>query len=113
MPENIKPFLNEEGKIIVWPSKLAKKLGVLSYLADKFEEGRDYSEKEVNAIIDEWHTFGDYFMLRRGMVDYKLLNRTSDGSRYWKGEKEAVVPDDPKCLCAALYVETQDKKEEK
>jgi hypothetical protein len=32
---------------------------MLAYLADKFKAGRDYTGKEVNAIIDEWHTFGD------------------------------------------------------
>lgn len=107
MTDDIKNFLDKDGKIKVWPSKMIKKFGVLEYMAGKFEEGRDYKEKEVNEIIKNWHTFGDYFILRRGMVDYKLLNRTKDGARYWKGCEEVVLPDDPKDLCAVLTIEEE------
>ncbi len=109
MTEDIKNFIDDEGKIKVWPSKMAKKLAVLTYMAEKFEEGKEYKEREINNIIDQWHTFNDYFILRRGMVDYKLLKRTRDGSCYWKGERQAVVPDDPKSLCAVLRVEDEEK----
>ena len=82
MKEDITNFLDEEGKIKTWPSKMKKKIAVLGYLAEKFDQGKDYTEKEVNGIIEDWHTFGDYFLLRRELVDYKLLGRTRDGSRY-------------------------------
>ncbi len=110
MNEDIKNFIDDEGKINTWPSKMAKKLAVLSYISEKFEVGREYTEKEVNEVINKWHTFGDYFILRRGLVDYQLLKRTRDGSKYWKGEREAVIPDDPKCLCAVLRVEDEQEK---
>ena len=58
----LKRFLDEEGKIKQLPVKMETKLIVLGYLAEKFETNRDYKEKEVNAIIDCWHTFGDYFV---------------------------------------------------
>lgn len=80
----IAPFLNEEGKIAQLPQKQSKRLLVLTYLASKFEPCRDYSEKEVNALCDAWHTFGDYFLVRRELVDSGLLCREADGSRYWK-----------------------------
>lgn len=81
---DIKMFLDASGKIIQLPQKQKKRTAVLSYLAEKFEENRDYTEKEVNAICDEWHTFGDFFVLRRELVDYGLLCREANGSRYWK-----------------------------
>jgi hypothetical protein len=109
MKEDITAFLDDEGKVKIWPSKMKKKLAVLEYIADKFEPGKDYTEKEVNAIINEWHTFGDYFILRRGMADYKLLNRTKDGSRYWKGGDGAELPDDPSDLCARIIFEPEDE----
>lgn len=59
------------------------RIPVLKYLAGKFEEGRIYTEKEINAIINEWHTFGDYFILRRLLVDHGLLGRTANGAEYW------------------------------
>ncbi|MBS4538743.1 DUF2087 domain-containing protein [Clostridium sp. D2Q-11] len=77
-------FLDEKGRVKSWPSKHLLKIEVVKYIADKFEEGKEYSEKEVNDIIDKWHTYGDYFMIRRGMIDYKLLSRKRDGSKYWK-----------------------------
>jgi hypothetical protein len=85
--ENIKPFLDDSGKIMQMPSKRAKRLEVLQYLGTKFEPGKEYREKEVNAIIDMWHTFGDYFLLRRELVDAKILNRTRDGAKYWRDPK--------------------------
>lgn len=85
---DIKRFLDDSGKIIQLPQKLKIRVAVLSYLAEKFEENRDYTEKEVNAICDDWHTFGDYFVLRRELVDFGLLFREATGSRYWKPKNE-------------------------
>ena len=88
MNDNIKRFLDPSGKIKIWPSKTEMKINILKYLSDNFEYGRYYSEKEVNKIINENHTFNDYFLLRRGMIDYKFLRRTNDGSRYWREKNE-------------------------
>ncbi len=80
----IERFLDEEGKISQLPSKKEPRYAVLTYLADKFSDDREYTEKEVNAIINDWHTFGDYFVLRRELIESHLLGRTRDGARYWK-----------------------------
>lgn len=77
-------FLDEDKKIKSWPAKKEKKQAVLLYLSTKFEKDRMYTEKEVNERINEWHTFRDFFLLRRGLIEEGLLNRTRDGSRYWK-----------------------------
>lgn len=66
------------------PAKRAHRLLVLKYLASKFEIGKEYTEGQVNAIIDDWHTFGDYFILRRELVDNGLLRRLPNGSIYWR-----------------------------
>lgn len=83
-------FLDDEGRIKAWPAKKAKKLAVLIYLSEKFEVGRTYTEKEINEVIEQWHTFGDLFILRRGMIDEKLLSRTPNGASYWREESSAV-----------------------
>lgn len=77
-------FLDEQKRVIKWPAQQKLKIEVVEYMASKFEEGVTYTEKEVNAKIDQWHTYGDYFMLRRGMIEYKLMDRTPSGSAYWK-----------------------------
>lgn len=80
---SIRVFLDSSGKITKIPVPERTKLPLLRYLAGKFEADRDYTEKEVNAIIGAWHTFNDFFILRRLLVDYGLLGRVPNGSRYW------------------------------
>lgn len=86
MIDEIKNFIDDDGRIKIWPSKMKKKKAVLEYLSNKFEHGRFYTEKEINNIIISWHNFNDYFLLRRGLVDYGLLTRTRNGAKYWKAE---------------------------
>lgn len=74
----------EGGKIKQIPVKMTYKLYVLQYLASKFEAGKEYTEGQVNTIIDEWHTFGDYFILRRELIDSGLMKRLPNGSKYWR-----------------------------
>lgn len=88
---NISVFLDKDGKIKRIPVPNRTKIPLLRYLAEKFKKDRDYSEKEVNKIITDWHTFGDYFILRRLLVDYEFLDREPDGSRYWVVKKETAV----------------------
>lgn len=82
--KKISVFLDGEGRVTQLPVRQKTKLLVLEYLAEKFAAGKDYTEKEVNAILTDWHTFNDYFLLRRELIDFKFLFRTRDGSRYWK-----------------------------
>jgi len=80
---NIQVFLDEKGRIIQLPIPNRTRRPVVAYLADKFAPERIYSEKQVNAIINDWHTFGDYFILRRLLIDYGFLARTPNGAEYW------------------------------
>ncbi|MDD2991957.1 MAG: DUF2087 domain-containing protein [Pygmaiobacter sp.] len=77
-------FLDAEGRLTGLPQKHTVRRALLALLAEKFVPGQDYTEKQVNAICDDWHTFGDYFVLRRELVDEGFLCRTSNGSRYWR-----------------------------
>jgi hypothetical protein len=88
-------FLDENGKITRLPVPNRTRIPVLRYLAGKFEEDMVYSQKEVNAIIDAWHSFGDYFILRRLLIDHRFLARTADGAKYWviKEDKAAEGAD--------------------
>lgn len=96
---NIENFIDSTGKIKIWPSKKDLKVEVLKYVAGKFEYNCFYSEKEVNDIIEKYHTFGDYFLLRRGLIESKLLSRTRNGAKYWKNENN---PSDEKVMISKL-----------
>jgi hypothetical protein len=75
------------GRVKEWFSKRNKgkfqKL-VLEYLASKFEVAIFYTEKEVNALLNVHHTFGDPAMLRRELFESGLIDRKRDGSAYWR-----------------------------
>jgi len=88
MAQEIGRFLDEDGKLKQWPAKQAAKEAACTYLARQFAYGVDYTEQEVNAILASRHTFGDYFLLRREMVDNRFLCRLPDGSRYWKNKEK-------------------------
>lgn len=86
MSEKLGRFLDANGKLKQWPSKQAMKEEACAYLAQQFLYDKEYTEQDVNAIISSAHTFGDYFLLRRAMVENGYLCRTPDGSRYWKNK---------------------------
>lgn len=80
----LKGLLDDQLKLKVWPSKPDKKQLAMEYLATKFEFDKEYLEKEVSEIIRQNHTFNDHPMLRRELVNRKLLGRTPNGSKYWR-----------------------------
>lgn len=84
--QDIERFLDDSGKIVQLSKNQKKRYELLEYLADKFEFDCKYTEQDVNEICNKWHTFGDYFVLRRELVDNGLLCREQDGSRYWKAK---------------------------
>ena len=75
-------FLNDQGLVASWPSKQANKKLVIAYLADKFDIDKTYHELEINKILKQWHTFSDWPLLRRSLIDYGYLTRNRDGTEY-------------------------------
>jgi hypothetical protein len=82
-PEALKNHMDSTGRLSEWPSKRSLQAVVLTYLAGKFEAGRLYTEREVNDLLRQWHTFGDHALLRRELFEAGYLNRERDGSAYW------------------------------
>jgi len=80
----LKNFLNKEGQLIKIPSKKDMKMVALSFVLDQFSEGVDYTEKEVNEIILQNISFGDYAIIRRELCDLGWLSRDLYGICYQK-----------------------------
>jgi len=70
----------EYGKIKTIPAQAKKKLIILEEICKAFDNGRQYTEREVNIIIADFHD--DFATLRRDMVGAKLLER--EAGVYWK-----------------------------
>lgn len=80
----LKNYLDQEGRLTQWSSKRALQLVALEHLATKLEIGPVYSEKDINKLLNSWHTFGDPALLRRELYELGLLNRHKDGAEYWR-----------------------------
>lgn len=91
--DELKNFLDNEGRLKSYPSKSKQKVYALFYLASKFEVGVRYSEKEVNQILKDWHIFEDWAMLRRDMYDRGFLGRELNGAVYWLKDIQPVITD--------------------
>jgi hypothetical protein len=80
---NLKNFLNESGQLKQFPARQKLQIFSLFYLAEDFEHGRTYTEKEINAVLNRRHTFGDPPMLRRYLYQFGFIDRHKDGALYW------------------------------
>ena len=76
----LKNYLDENGQLAQIPSQRKKLMVVLRYIGQAFEADREYTEKEVNTIIGQYH--GDIAGLRRDMVDVGCLTRDRRGTSY-------------------------------
>ena len=70
----------KDGRLVIMPSKRSKLLPVLDHIAQEFEPGRTYPEKQVNEVLETYHS--DYAALRRYLVDEGFMTR--DGGVYWR-----------------------------
>ncbi len=77
----VKNYALPDGRLKQIPSKQKKFEAILRYVAVAFEPGRHYSEKEVNEILSQYND--DTAALRRGLVDYKMMDREAGGAAYW------------------------------
>ena len=73
-------FLDADGRLTTIPRRRAKRLIVLDHIAQRFEPGRTYPEREVDAILSGFHP--DHAALRRYLVDEDFLTR--DANVYWR-----------------------------
>jgi hypothetical protein len=71
-------FRNDQ--LVLMPTRRAKRLVVLDEVAQLFELGRTYPEKEVNDLLAPVHP--DVAALRRYLVDEQFLAR--EAGVYWR-----------------------------
>ncbi len=68
-------------KLKTFPRKEKKKIVILTKIAELFEPGKVYKEKEINQLLKE--IYEDHVVIRRYLVDYGFLDRTNDCKEYW------------------------------
>jgi hypothetical protein len=70
----------DDGRLVSIPVQRAKRLVVLDFLAQQFDPGKTFPEREVNAILGRFYP--DYAALRRYLVDEEFLERRE--GFYWR-----------------------------
>ncbi len=68
----LKTFFRQ-GRLTQIPAQLKKQIIVLEKIAQEFEPGRAYDEREVNQVLLEFNE--DVAALRRGLVSHNLMTR--------------------------------------
>lgn len=71
------------GRLVQIPAQQKKYQIVLDRLAEEFEPGRSYTEREVNQLLLEFHD--DVASLRRGMIEVGLMQR--EKGIYWRSSE--------------------------
>jgi hypothetical protein len=79
------------------PARPAHRLIVLRWLAERFEPGRRYAEREVNELLRRSHP--DHAMLRRYHVDHRLIER--DHGVYWRAGTTPPPAGGPDATCGS------------
>ena len=69
-----------DGRLVHLPTKRSRRLIVLERLAQEFEPGRRYGEREVNQTLRPFDD--DVAALRRYLVDERFLDRAA--GEYWR-----------------------------
>lgn len=69
-----------DGMIEAMPAKRSRRLLMLAEVAQAFEPGVRYSERQVNDVLSA--IYPDYAALRRHLIDEELMDRA--GGEYWR-----------------------------
>ena len=85
--EKVSRHFDAEGLMVRWPSKASHAELCLWVLWSRLPAGEAFTEREISEMLGDWHTFGDHALLRRGMVDARLVSRTVDGREYRRIEQ--------------------------
>jgi hypothetical protein len=72
----------KDGRIAQIPRQRAKRRVILDLLAQEFEPGVRYRERDVNDVIARYHP--DTAALRRYMVDEEFMERDPTTGLYWR-----------------------------
>ncbi len=80
-------YFDDGGILISWPSRLAHQTLSQWVFWSRIPRGQTYDERGISALIREWHDFGDHAIIRRAMVDAKMLERNQNGREYRRIEQ--------------------------
>jgi len=75
-------YFDGNGNLIIknFPAKEKKKIIILQKLVENFQPSRNYSEQEVNEILQRYYE--DFVTVRRYLIQYGFMARDKTGANY-------------------------------
>lgn len=86
--EKVARYFDADGRMVNWPARFADQSLCFWVLWSRLPAGVVFTEREISELIKSWHLFGDHAILRRGMIDARLISRTQDGREYRRVERK-------------------------
>lgn len=80
-------YFDDDGVLTSWPSRLAHQTLSQWVFWSRIRRGETYDERGISDLIKGWHAFGDHAIIRRAMVDAKMLERNQNGREYRRIEQ--------------------------
>lgn len=93
-------YFDAQGKMTQWPSKTNLQHLCLWALWARLPTEATLSERQISALLNDWHLFTDAAILRRTLVELALVSRTTDGAQYQR--REQPPPPEARALIRAL-----------
>ncbi|MGJ8627560.1 MAG: DUF2087 domain-containing protein [Sulfitobacter sp.] len=75
------------GQLVRWPSRRQVQALCLWVMWSRVPAAEHLHERQINAILNAGHLFGDAALLRRSLIGMALVQRNLDGSDYQRLEK--------------------------
>jgi len=72
----LRNFFSPDGRLKHMPSQLKKKLIVLEHMVSRLQKGKKYTEKEINAFIQDYHP--DFATIRREFIMHQFMYRSEE-----------------------------------
>lgn len=88
------------GQLVRWPSRRQVQALCLWVMWSRVPAAEHLHERQINAILNAGHLFGDAALLRRSLIGMALVQRNLDGSDYQRLEKRP--PDEARELIGRI-----------
>lgn len=90
--EQILRCFDTAGRMTRWPAKTADQRLCVWALWSRLPAETDLTERQISALLNDWHLFGDAAILRRTMVELRLVSR-SDGALTYRRLEQPPPPE--------------------
>lgn len=80
-------YFDADGVLTSWPARYADQMLCLWVLWSRIPRGEVFTEIGISTLLRDWNDFGDHALIRRAMIDGRMLERNVDGSQYRRIER--------------------------